>query len=252
MGRLLPAQCLDARHREVYQRRPTDSSANIPFAELKQRRMELPRAGLGISIADTGPEARSAQRDLEGAGHPCELVQPTWSDKTADRFRLWSPPAIIESVYDQAAGRAVCFACGTGREAVALAALGWHVVAIDLLPDAIERARQLESTYLPDGRPPIDWQVADLRTTAPLPELFDLVVQLFYCDPATSARVGAHLRPGGAALLEAFAPEHWRQLGRNVPDRLLENQSWPIECEVCVCSGIHDGRLSTQIVLLKP
>jgi SAM-dependent methyltransferase len=58
--------------------------------------------------------------------------------------------------------RAIDLGCGSGREAVYLAAQGWQVVAVDRLPEALQRGRDLQRRYAPDS-PPIQWVCADLE-----------------------------------------------------------------------------------------
>lgn len=75
-----------------------------------------------------------------------------------------------------AVGRALDLGCGTGRHAARLADLGWSVLAVDVSPVAIAKAR--ERTAL------VDWQVADLRELATMPPLLrtagttDLILDL--------------------------------------------------------------------------
>ncbi|MFX8358706.1 methyltransferase domain-containing protein, partial [Acinetobacter baumannii] len=58
------------------------------------------------------------------------------------------------------AGKALDLGCGSGRNAIALAANGYEVTALDHLPEAIAMGRELEARYL-KGHAPIHWVVED-------------------------------------------------------------------------------------------
>ncbi|MFF5173386.1 class I SAM-dependent methyltransferase [Micromonospora sp. NPDC000089] len=95
--------------------------------------------------------------------------------------------------------------CGTGRVGAALAARGHRVIGVDADPALVEAARA-------DHPGPL-WLVADLATldlaAAGEPEPFDAAVvagnvMAFVApgtEPAVLARIAAHLKPDGPALV---------------------------------------------------
>jgi len=251
-GRLLPAEALDVRVHESFKARPTERAANIPLDELRRRPYELPPANVAVGISDTGLEANEAALVLNRMGRKGQLVLARSVEPHADIYRLWRATSLLDVAETAPPGRALCLACGAGREAVVLAAAGWQVVAVDVLPDAIERGRQLEKAYLPVGAPAIQWLVADLRQ--PLPEElgdFELVTQFFFSDTDTVARISRHMGAGGLALLESFSERHWRLLGRSRPERILRPQDWAASYDVSATEGLHDERQTTRIVVRK-
>ncbi|MHB8637654.1 MAG: methyltransferase domain-containing protein [Fimbriimonadaceae bacterium] len=249
----MPTDLLDVRAVEAFGVAPTSNAANIPLEELRDRPYELPPPGCRIRVAETGEEARAAVKLLAEMGRCGDIASAQPGKPFGDRYRLWAASPLLDVAGAAPAGRALCLACGVGREAVMLAAAGWCVTAVDVLPDAIERGRHLERTYVPAGSAPIQWLVADLRQPLP-PNLgeFDLVTQFFFADPATAKRTARHLASSGSALLEAFSEGHWINLGRSRPDRILRPDEWASPYQVLYCEGWHDGRHSLRMVVRNP
>jgi len=105
-------------------------------------------------------------------------------------------------------------ASGRGRHALALAAAGFRVAAIDLQFDALSTARTAARTL----DLPIAFICADL-TQFPLPKTrFDLVVVTRYLDRALFPALREALLPGGALLYETFT-EKQLQRGRGPRSR---------------------------------
>ncbi len=96
-------------------------------------------------------------------------------------------------------GKALDLACGTGRNALWLAAEGWQVQALDGSAAAIkilrERAREQELTLLA--------HVADLQSpTFSLPEEeWDLIAICYYLQRNLMGRAKNAVRPGGVLLV---------------------------------------------------
>ena len=243
---------LDLRSREAFNAQPTSRAANIPLEELADRPFELPPPSETVDIADTGIEAHEGAAILRQAGRIPQIVPSQTGTPNRDRFRLWKATSLLDVSEALPPARALCLACGVGREAVILAAAGWQVVATDVLPDAIERGRRLEDAYLPPDRPQIRWLVADLREALPadLGE-FDLVTQFFYSDTSTAARTMGRLAPRGVALIEAFSEQHWSSLGRLKPERVLRTDAWPSTYEVRCDEDWHQNRHTTRIVVRR-
>jgi SAM-dependent methyltransferase len=115
--------------------------------------------------------------------------------------------------------RALDLGCGSGREAVYLAAQGWQVVAVDRLPEALQRGRDLQRRYAPDS-PPIQWVCADLERSDWQPDgKFDCILLFYFYARELIPRACAWLKPGGALLVEAFTETHRAHFGKPAADR---------------------------------
>jgi SAM-dependent methyltransferase len=115
----------------------------------------------------------------------------------------------------QPGGRALDLACGRGRNALYLASLGLHVLAVDRDVDALEPLR---------GHKGVIPLKADLEGGAwPLPGLrFDAVVVTRYLHRPILADVVAAVDEGGLLLYETFMRGQ-EALGKPTnPDFLLE------------------------------
>jgi SAM-dependent methyltransferase len=101
-------------------------------------------------------------------------------------------------------------ACGTGRMALRLAALGYQVTGVDITPEMIAWARQKAAKQGVS----IDWVVADARTfhlqkQFPFIYMLENVFQFFLTradQEAMLARVRDHLLPEGCFLFETRHP----------------------------------------------
>ena len=112
---------------------------------------------------------------------------------------------LVAELATEAPGTALDAGCGTGADAVWLAAQGWQVTAVDVSPTAIERARQRSGD--------VDWQVRDLSTWEP-PRQYGLVVSQ-YVHPGIPfgdfvARLARAVEPGGLLVVSGHdhADEH--------------------------------------------
>ena len=101
-------------------------------------------------------------------------------------------------------------ACGTGRMALRLAAQGYQVTGVDIVPEMIARARQKAAEHSVQ----VDWQVADARTFQlgqrfPFIYMLGNAFQFFLAradQEALLARVREHLQPEGCLLFETRNP----------------------------------------------
>jgi len=101
-------------------------------------------------------------------------------------------------------------ACGTGRMAFRMAALGYQVTGVDITPEMIARARQKAAQQAVS----IDWVVANARTfhlqkQFPFIYMLENAWQFFLTradQEAMLARVREHLLPEGCFLFETRNP----------------------------------------------
>jgi SAM-dependent methyltransferase len=117
-------------------------------------------------------------------------------------------------------GRALDAACGTGRQAAALAELGHDVVGVDASPAMLEKAR----ARVPEA----DFRIGELAALPFETDSFDLAVCSLALthleDPAPAiAELARVVRPGGRIVLSDVHP-YWVALGaqaafRDVDDR---------------------------------
>lgn len=201
-----PATCLDPRELAEARETPIFGAANIPLSEIALRTHELPPSPGAILIAAEPELAHSTADWLLTKGRVCKIVEYCFAPATTPPGRLWAPNALLEeAVSARRPGRALDLACGSGRDAVYLAAAGWQVDAIDILPDAIARARLTAERFGCADR--IAWHAEDLRCFSPQGP-FDLVLMAFYFDPAVLVRTLEALGPAALLLIETFTPTH--------------------------------------------
>jgi SAM-dependent methyltransferase len=97
-----------------------------------------------------------------------------------------------------ARGRALDLACGSGRNALYLAELGWSVTAVDGSPVALDvlKARAHERAL------DIDIRLADLeRGEFEIPSAkFDLILDCYYLQRDLIAKMQAGVPPGGMII----------------------------------------------------
>lgn len=206
---------LDVRPEADFLNSHAAGAAGIPLEELAARVHELPPANASISITDTDPQrARQAADFLGQRGHAVVIVP--WDAAAAiasgpSRVRLWRPNSFLgealrlireQEQYGSARrGRAMDVACGTGRDSVYLAIEGYEVLAVDLLPDALQHATDLAS------RTGVRIQTAmvDLEHGAALPPgEFDLVTVFRYLHRPLFPALRNAVAPGGYVVYETF------------------------------------------------
>ncbi len=196
------ARFLDPRAEEEAASAPIAEAANVPWDRLRERRHELPQPAEVVWVARTGPEAERAVATLAELGYEARLADGWVRAPAARRWRLWEPnPLLVPCPLPP--GEALDLGCGSGRDAVWLAAHGWRVVGVDLLPEALERASELAARCGVADR--IRWIEADLRRLKNLPQgPFDLVLAFLCRHWRAAVGLEDRLRPGGRLMLEAF------------------------------------------------
>ena len=141
-------------------------------------------------------------------GYTRAMPHPPWNDSYASGFLPWdtgqAEPELVEAVRSGRVQpqRALEVGCGTGTNAIWLAEHGFEVVAVDVAPLAIERAR------LKDTARRCRFEVLDFLAQAPVGGPYGLVFDrgVFHVfDEASERRrfathVASVLRPGGQWL----------------------------------------------------
>lgn len=117
-------------------------------------------------------------------------------------------PFLVSEASSLVPGTALDAGCGTGTEAIWLAARGWHVVAADISATALERAATRDVGASIAER--LTWVEADLTTWEP-DGRFDLVVTN-YAHPSMPSvafykRLAHWVSPGGTLLIVGHLQE---------------------------------------------
>jgi tellurite methyltransferase len=184
--------------------------------ELLARTHELPAANVALGVIDSdSARAGRAAEFLRTRGHPVEILQ--WETSSAvesgpPRSVLWRPnPFLVEALsiiererrqrHREAAPRAMDVACGTGRDAVHLAMQGYDVLAVDLLPDALDRAADL-ARRCGVG---LQTRAMDVERGPSLPDgSFDLVTVFRFLHRPLFSLLREAVAPGGYLIYETF------------------------------------------------
>jgi len=139
------------------------------------------------------------------------MDRDAWNERYSGKELVWGagPNRFVAEAFAEAParGRALDLACGEGRNAVALAAWGWQVTAVDFSPVALARGQRLAD----ERGVEVTWVEADLGAGLP-PGAFELVLLSYVHLPPQPwaqllARAAAALAPGG----ELFGVGHARR-----------------------------------------
>ncbi len=107
----------------------------------------------------------------------------------------WVPPGDGNS-------QALDLACGTGRNAIALARKGWEVEAVDLSPVALQILT--EAAEAAGVLASIRTEMIDLEAFRPPANSYDLILKANYLDRSLIRRTIPTLRPGGLYIVETY------------------------------------------------
>jgi tellurite methyltransferase len=141
-------------------------------------------------------------------------ARQTWNARYRERGTAPGPPSDWLAAHHALlrGTRALDLACGTGRNAVFLAGLGFTVDALDISEVAIEAL---------EGVPGVHPRAVDLERE-PLPAgEYDVVVLINYLQRDLFAGAAAALAPGGVLVAETVTRAHVEQLGRTFDRRYL-------------------------------
>ncbi len=249
---LVLRRLLDPRPAERAAARPIRDAVNIPIDELPARLHELPPrdrtilvAGEAALVERTIALLRERGRDARAAAS-YEFGPPSAQDPAAGAAagagdsigRLWEPSPFLAAVLPRLAAeppasrgddpksspplshspaRALDLACGSGRDAVFLAAAGWETTGVDVLPDALDRARDLARRYLPGAE--IEWELRDVIADPPRwSGRFDLICVARFLHRPLIPALADWLAPGGHVIYETFTVEHRARFGKPSSD----------------------------------
>lgn len=193
----------------------------MPLEEIEARVHELPPRDRPLFVVDDDPRrveralALLRERGFAAAPAPAGLsARPLVAG--SQRVRLWEPnafvaeclPEVLADLREPASrGRvarpasAIDLAAGSGRDAVFLAQAGMRVLAVDILPDALERARDLarrEGVALETRRMDLE------RDPFPEGERWDLVLVVNYLQRSLFEAIRRAVAPGGFVIYETF------------------------------------------------
>jgi SAM-dependent methyltransferase len=115
---------------------------HIPPEALVTRVAELPPKGSIVRVVD-GARALEACRILLDIGRVASIETPPAGERGA--YRLWG--SVLDHLQLNPPTTALDLGCGTGRDAVLLASMGWEVLAIDRLPEALDSVQRLAERY---------------------------------------------------------------------------------------------------------
>jgi len=152
-------------------------------------------------------------------------------------------------------GHALDIGAGEGRNALFLASLGLDVLAVDQSEVGMQKALRLAN----ERKLSLRVQAADLQHFDAEPNSFDVVSSIFVHLPAAlraavHRRVAAWLKPGGAFILEAYAPDQIEREtgGPKNPAHLAslevlldELAGLTIEHQAALVRNVSEGRFHT-------
>ena len=133
------------------------------------------------------------------------MSRELWDERYGTEELIWKADPnrfLVEELDPLAPGRALDVACGEGRNAVWLAAKGWHVTGVDFSRAGLAKAARTAR----DRGVQVTWVEADVVEWQPALASFDAVVVMYLHVPAEQRRralaraVGA-LAPGGVMLV---------------------------------------------------
>ena len=223
--RLATRRLLDPRESAEASSNPIADSVNIPLAELPERMHELPARADTVRVAGPSPTVAETVTWLKTNGRKAVADDGFRYGPPAPVGaigRLWQPNAFLSEILPQLEpGTALDVACGSGRDAVDLAAGGWDVTGVDVLDDALDRARDLADRCAAAIRP-IHWIQCDLESDAPkFGPRFDLITAFRFLHRPLFTRLRDWMRPGASLIYETFTALHRERHGKPRRDEFL-------------------------------
>jgi SAM-dependent methyltransferase len=155
-------------------------------------------------------------------------VARNWDEHYANAANVETTPEplLVQVAGLVPAGKALDLACGSGRNALYLAGLGWQVTAVDRSPAALGWLRERSDGLRIDIRQ-ADLEGGEFRIA---PDAYDLICDVLYLQRDLFDAIRAGVRPGG--VVAAAIP--LRRPGRDSPFRMMpgelrrEFESWKV------------------------
>jgi len=230
---------LDVRSATAFATGHLSGAGHIPFAELEERRAELPPRDMALLVtAEDGAGARAAAERIEGLGYGRVL----WLDAAIAELpkalvdstpaaRLWRPSPFLEAMLPRLPDpahhecRVLDLAAGAGREAVFLAQRGYRVEAWDHDRGALDKALALAERH----GVTLHTEMRDLERRDPrLPVAEHRVVMVFrFLHRPLFPRIGAAVAPGGFVIYETYLKGQERFGRPKHPRFLLDSGELP-------------------------
>ncbi|SDD78157.1 Methyltransferase domain-containing protein [Glycomyces harbinensis] len=177
---------------------------NLPIGKIA---CQLVKAGPSLAMPPNTMERQTTAMTHDNAEHH-EFDRDYWERHWGDARPMTEDPNphLVAETADATPGSALDAGCGTGTEAIWLAARGWQVTAVDITAAPLEQAAKRAARAGLGDR--IDWVAADLVGWEPSSP-FDLVTT-HYAHPAMAqldfyARIAAWVAPGGTLLIVGHA-----------------------------------------------
>jgi rhodanese-related sulfurtransferase len=237
----------------------------LPVDLLPSGLATLPRDGKPLLVCcEHGIRSLHAARVLARAGFPdvlnlaggmCRWTGPREHTPGTPFGEHW-PSSWLVACADllPRSGRALDVACGAGRHALLLAAIGLEVRAVDRDREKLAGLRTTAARL----RLPVETVELDLETGQPDlgAELFDLVLVVHYLHRPLFPALLASVKPGGLLVYETFTVEQAKRGKPTNPAFLLE----PGELRRAVApltvlrerEGEYDGRCVAAVAARSP
>jgi len=218
---------LDVRPAAEFEKAHRRGAVNIPLEELAGRMHELPPRDETVRVydADSSRVRRAAsllvarERAVKEIHHGVQWLRDGAIESGPSRARLWRPhDLVMEAVAKARAAwgglegrRALDIACGSGRDAVFMGMEGLQVEGWDVLPDALERCRDLaRRNGVEVATRCVDLEAGPLR----LAESFDLICCFRYLHRPLMPTLREAVRPGGLLVYETFVDPQREVFGK--------------------------------------
>jgi len=259
------ASLIDVRPEVAFVAGHVPGSASIPLEELQSRTHELPPATAEVCVTDSDARrADDAAEFLRRRGRRVRIqawVPANATESGPSTERLWKPNRFLAEALDHilsdgvSCGCALDVACGSGRDAVYLALRGYDVEAVDLLPDALDRAKDLARRC----GVVVAVRAQDLEREPVLPtQRYDLVCVFRYLQRSLFPALRQAVRPGGHVIYETFHERNRMSgLKPHSPEHLLKAGELAQAFEgfdVLICRDGHEreGRFFSSILVRRP
>jgi tellurite methyltransferase len=255
---------LDLRDAQAFLAGHLPGAASIPLEELPRRMHELPPKGRGLRLFHSDPSrANEARILLQSRGYQSCCISFITNDLQEygpAQTRLWQPSPFMVEAWQLAKPllpdrpKVLDLGCGSGRESVYLALQGCQVDAVDILPDALEKAQALAQ----GSGVPIRTLCQDLTRPSDLPgRPYDLVLLFRFIDRDLIRRIPDILSPAGLVIIEGFhardvaAAQAGRKPAKLLQDRELASMLPGMHSLVSRDAVEREGRWFSQLAASK-